>query len=482
MIPPSPSRFAACPPALAWLLLLGAGLALAVISVALCGSGFLHPESYSFLPHYLSGRPFLELVFDNRVTDWGNYQARELAFVFDWCDARFIGWCFEHGRLHFFSLSHYAFVFFAGVVLWRICVAELALPPLISLALVLLLWTCPTALLYTSFYRSAKAGCLFTVLLTVWAWLRAHRTGSWLGAVGLAISAALMPLFDKQGFIFLAWLILWLIWQAFQRRNPLAYRLLGAGMAAFAFALIYQRALGPWLALKIVGIPLNLGYASFPLGRLLHDPAAMLKIGAGSLLMAYDSWRVPLGNLSFGLGLIGLWWVWRQYRRPADEAAPRPRADWPFLALLLGVCGLFGVMLALFPEMNSTEHRRFFYGFPVLGLWLPVLAGAVAIALRRQPAMQGWMLTALLALVAGNLFAAQEHRFVLRHGKYAPYVVNAGHVLAALRSPEATPSTAEAAALLPQAPYFQDAVPPSLSEDRIYLLFRSRAGNPPRTE
>jgi hypothetical protein len=479
MTQPAPNRFASLSAARGLCLLIGAGLVLSILSVAVCGAGFIHPESYSFLPHYLSGRPFLELIFDNRATEWGNYQARELAFVFDWFDAHFIQWCVQHGHPHFFSFSHYGFVFFAGLILWRICVVHLALPPLTSLAFVLLLWTGPTAMLYTSFYRSAKAGCLFAVLLTILAWLHARRSGSLLAAAWLAVSATLMPLFDKQGFIFLAWLVMGLLWQFLRHRRAVEVRLFTAGMVAFAFALVYQRALGPWLAWKFAGIPLNLGYASLPFGRLLRDPGATLAIAGGSVLMAYDSFRVPLGNLSFGLGLIVLWWIWRQYRRPPIPGTPSPSNGGPFLLMVMAICGLFGVMLAIFPQMNSTEHRRFFYGFPVLGIWLTVAAGAVAIASRRRPRSRGWMEAALLALVAGNLFAVQEHRFILRHGKYAPYVVNASRVLAAVRfasTDEPSISPLEAALLLPHAGYFPDAVPPSLKEDRIYLLFRSRSG------
>jgi hypothetical protein len=469
----------ALPPALWIVALVVAWAALTCTSILLCGQGFIHPESYSFFPHYLSGKPVLELVFDNRVTDWGNYQARELAFVFDWMDAQFIAWCVSHGHPHFFSLTQYVFQFFAGLTLWSICRQHLSLPPSVSFALVLLLWSCPTAQLYTSFYRSAKVGSLLTVLLTIWAWLRARRSGTWRSAALLAAAAALMPMFDKQGLIFLSWLALWLVWQTAVHRSRTEWRLLVAGIAALAFAWAYQHLLGPWLAWKIVGIELNLGYAAISVGQLLHEPAVALSAIAGGVLMAFDSFRIPLGNLPFGLGLLALWWVWRQYGRPViSEGTSRCFPGGPaFLLLSLAVCGLFAVMLILFPQMNSTEHRRFFYPLPVLGIWLPVVAGALAIYLRQRPELGVWVEISVLALVAGNLFGLQEHRFVLRHGKYDPYVRNAARVMSALRPNEAEQtgiSRAEAAALLPAAPYFEDSVPPSLREDRIFLVLRSR--------
>src|SRR5436305_1941335 len=82
-----------------------------------------------------------------------NYKARELAFVVDWVDAQFIGWCTRKGHPHFFSLSHYVLLLASGIVLWRISRAHLDLPPVVAAGLVLLLWSSPTAQLYSSFYR-----------------------------------------------------------------------------------------------------------------------------------------------------------------------------------------------------------------------------------------------------------------------------------------------------------------------------------------
>jgi hypothetical protein len=430
----------------------------------LCGAGFLHPESYSFLPHYLSGRPFLELIFDNRVTDWGNYQARELAFVFDWLDAHFIEWCVRRGWVHFFSATHYVFLGLGGAVLWRICTRYLQLDRVVAFLLVLLLWSSPSAMLYTSFYRAAKVGSLLSVLVVIWAWLRARERPGWSSALVLLVAAALLPMFDKQGFIFLVWLVLLLTQQAFARRGRAEYVCLGAAVVALGLAGLYQRALGPWLAWKFVGIPLNLEYASVPWRALVSDSKLVLTVAAGGPLMALDSFRIPLGHLSLGLALLGVWWVWRQ--------APTASERRLFLVLCAFVCGLFAVMLMIFPEMLSSEHRRFFYVLPVLGIWLPVAAAALAAFARRRPEQAHWLSIVALALVAGNLFALQEDRFILRHGKYQPYCENAERVRAALRGDGAGISREDAAALLPKAEYYRDAVPPSLREDRIFLLLR----------
>src|SRR5687768_1313733 len=90
---PATDRESATSGGLMWsMALLGLWLCFVGLSVVFSGTGFIHPESHTFLPHYLSGRPMIELIYDNNATEWGHYQARELAFVFDWLDCQFIAW------------------------------------------------------------------------------------------------------------------------------------------------------------------------------------------------------------------------------------------------------------------------------------------------------------------------------------------------------------------------------------------------------
>jgi hypothetical protein len=106
-----------------------------------------------------------------------------------------------------------------------------------------------------------------------------------------------------------------------------------------------------------------------------------------------------------------------------------------------------------------------------------LLAAAFADVGRRWPERKCWLEVAAVALLLGNCFALQEHRFIFRHGKYRPYAENAERVQAALSPANLTRQGIEpvaAGALFEAAPYYQDAVPPSLDKDRIYLLFLAR--------
>jgi hypothetical protein len=452
------------------------------LSLIVCGGGFLHPESYSFLPHYLSGRPLLPLIFDNQVTDWNNYQARELGFVFDWLDAQFIAASFRHGVVHFFSASHYILLLVAGIALWRIASRHLALPRTVSLALVLLLWTCPTAMLYSSYYRSAKVALLCVTLLTVWSWFAARDGRASFGtmcAILFGVTAAAMPMCDKLGLLFIFGMTAFLAQQAFVRRSPADRRVLIAGIVATVFAWGYQRWIGPAIVRHLMGYDVNVEHLSLSPGR-LADVRTLATVVGGSALFTLDSFRIVFGHLSAGLAILAAAWVCHELAKHGPSARPRwLGGGWVFAGMALFITATFAAMLFVFPLMFSNEHRHFYYPLPAGALWITAGAAALAGHLRRRPEHSRWIALIAFALVVGNLFDVQAERFLLRHGKYEPYFENATRVRAALVHPDATNiSPAQAAALLPEAPYVRDAVPPSLDQDRIFLLLRTQANAP----
>jgi hypothetical protein len=475
-------RIESLPEAVCLLSLAAAWVAFVTASVALCGPGFLHPESYSFLPHYLSGRPLPDLIFDNRVTDWGNYQARELGFVFDWIDCRFIAWCVTRGHPHFFSATHYVFLLVAGIAIWRMATRHFGLGRLAAFGLVLLLWTGPSAVLYTSFYRAAKVGLLLVVLLTAWAWLnaRASKSGAreaWFAAL-FAVLAALLPMFDKQGLLFLGALVLFLARNAAIGRDRTSVRLLVAGVGAVLVAFCYQRFIGPALTRSLLGYEVNRSYATIPFGELASNPRLLAKVMLGAPLLGLDSFRIALGNLSAGIAIVAAAWMGWQFVSVSSGAAPRWQSRaWIFAGLWCLVMGVYGAMLMLFPSLLSSEHRRFFYCLPVTALWFLAAMAAMAEFIRRAEERRRFVEIAILALLVSNTFALQEHRFVLRHGKYGPFIENAARVRDALRPASVAASgltRARAAALLKEAPYFADVIPRSLEVDRIYLALLTR--------
>ncbi len=473
---------------LAWsLVFLGLWVCFVAGSVLLCGTGFIHPETHSFLPHYLSGRPFLELIFDNRTTEWGNYQARELAFVFDYLDCQFIAWCAEHGHAHLFSASHYLLLLVAGFALWRICARHLALDHPVALGFVALLWSTPTAIFYTSFYRSAKVAVLTASLCTIWAWFSAAgaRRGSTTALFSwkyplFAICAFCMPMVDKMGLAFLCMLGGFLATRWFRTRSRGDASLLLAGGAALGAAIVYGWKIGPALTMAMVHYPAETGYSSLPLGEIIGEPRRFGAVILGALLFTLDSFRIVLGNLPAGLALAAAFAIWRLL--PRDGAATGFRGllspAWLFVIGCCAVFGLYAVMLLRFESMFSTEHRRVFYSYPVAGLWLVVAAAAVRYAVLALGARgMLWARIAVVLSVTGSLYAVQENRFVMRHGKYAPFYENAARCFTALRPAalaEAGLTRKQAATLLAEAPLPGDGAIVDVRQDRVYLALAAR--------
>ena len=71
------------------------------------------------LPYYLSHKPLWSKIYDSDVLDGGMYQARELSYLFDYIDCKFIDGCVALGQPHFLSVTHYVFMLLIGLELWR---------------------------------------------------------------------------------------------------------------------------------------------------------------------------------------------------------------------------------------------------------------------------------------------------------------------------------------------------------------------------
>ena len=77
-------------------------LVMTVISVACRHGGVLYYEIVARLPYYLSHGPLLNKLYDSDYLDGGMYQARELSYLFDYVDCKFIACCVALGHPHFF--------------------------------------------------------------------------------------------------------------------------------------------------------------------------------------------------------------------------------------------------------------------------------------------------------------------------------------------------------------------------------------------
>ena len=468
-----------------WIIILWAGFVVA--SITACGAGFLRPEAFTFLPHYLQDRPWYELIYDTGGTDMATYQARELGHLLTYLDSRFILESVLAGYPHFFSLTHYLLLLGGGLLLWQIGVQSLRLPRLVTLGLILLLWTSPTAFLFSSYYRGGKIGLCFGTLLLAAVWFSFQQTPAvarrrerqllvWLG-----LAALLLPMFDKQGLVFL------FVAAAFCGQRALVTRqwkdraaLLAIGAALFV-ALGYNWILGPLLTQRLGHAEPDLTYQSLPISSFLHNPRHIAVVLFGAPLMAVNSLQFVAGNLTMGVFLAALgaiYWLlaevkttgtepWRTFFRPTRL----------YLALLCLVVALFAVLLIRSPLMFTNEHRRFFYGAPLAAVWIAGIAVLASLCQERWPVRRGWLSVGMAVLVIGNVFALLDHRFVLREGQYAAYRQSARrltYALAPSRILRQGVDPAEASARLAAAPHSFEVGPRTIDRDPIYLVLLAR--------
>ena len=468
-----------------WIIILWAGFVVA--SITACGAGFLRPEAFTFLPHYLQDRPWYELIYDTSGTDMATYQAREVGHALTYLDSRFILWSVLAGHPHFFSVTHYLLLLACGFLLWQIGARSLKLPAPVSLGLILLLWTSPTAFLYSSYYRGGKIGLCFGTLLLAAVWFSFQQTPevarrrerqllAWLG-----IAALLLPMFDKQGLVFL------FVATAFCGQRALVTRhwkdraaLLAIGGALFV-ALSYNWFIGPLLTRNLGHAEPDLTYQSLPILAFLHAPRHIAIVLFGAPLMAVNSLQFVAGNLAMGgflAALAAVFWVLCQVETTGAEPWRRMfRPEKLYLALLFLVVALFAVLLIRSPNMFSNEHRRFFYGAPLSAVWLVALAVFASLCEQRWPGLRGWLTVGIAVLVVGNVFALLDHRFVLRQGQYATYRQHARRLTYALapgRILRQGVDPTEARARLADALRYFEKGPRALAHDPIYLVLLAR--------
>ncbi len=468
-----------------WILILWAGFVVA--SITACGAGFLRPEAFTFLPHYLQDRPWYEIIYDTGGTDMATYQARELGHALTFLDSHFILWSVLAGHPHFFSVSHYLLLLACGYLLWQIGSRSLKLPAPVTAGLILLLWTSPTAFLFSSYYRGGKIGLCCGTLLLAAVWLSYQHTPevakrrerqllAWLG-----IAALLLPMFDKQGLVFLIGAAAFCAQRALVTEGPKDRAALVTIGGALLVALIYGRFIGPQLTQKVGHAEPNLIYQSLPIFDFLSNPRHIAVVLFGAPLMAVNSLQFVAGNVSMGVFLAalgGVFWLLLQVK-PAGAAPWRTlfRPAHLYLAMLFLVVALFAMLLIRSPHMFTNEHRRFFYGAPLSAVWLVGLAVLAALCQERWPHRRDWLTFAIAVLVVGNVFALLEHRFILRQGEYAGYRQSARRLTYAL-APERIlrqgVDPAEAEALLAKAPRAFKVAPRALDSDPIFLVLLSR--------
>ena len=402
----------------------------AVCSVWSSDGGALHYEAQMYLPYHLSGRPLLSRIFDSKVLDQGMYQARELSYVADAVDCRFIALSTRLGFPHFLSLTYYVCAILIAVLLWRFLSTDLGLDRIASAVLVLVFLFSPVVFLSGGYFRSSKIlVCLFCMLLVrllypMLASLAGRpRDGLLLASLGLAGALS-----DRQGFYLLVCLAAFLVVYWMLYRSRAAMIALAGAAAACAISLVYNYLVAPELTLLLNGYWPSFWYQHLPWPRFLASPAAYVAVGARLFAGSVGFLFGNVGALIAAVFLVGMLWCVR-----------RGYGSFWWRAMAAGIAALIAMdalMVLRHGALVWEDLRRTYYWLPQI-LLVAILAGAAAP--KDRP---GIVRIAALLILALNLASLPGHRAIVRTAHGEERTVLGARMIQALRTGDAPPDIA----------------------------------------
>jgi len=282
-----------------------------------------------------TGRSFLQVIFDPRLTDWDAYQGRELSYFFDLIDGRFIAFCIRRKAAHFYAVS--SFVFLLLSVFCQQYFIRKLFPRLGTFVPLLfsLFYMLDSSVANYRCFRSAKPGAAFCITAVLFFTLTIYRLKknewqNWFAVGGLLLGAAL---FDRQGYIFAAaYTGLALSAVLICRDRELAFwrNCTVTGTSANAAAAVYNLWLAPALIGKFNGYYPDFSYQSLGgcsepfrisagfrmvtehFGHAFTGTAGSAGTAAGVVLILFLLWRIWNGRgggrqvLFFAGGVAGM--------------------------------------------------------------------------------------------------------------------------------------------------------------------------------
>lgn len=358
-----------------------------------------------YLPYHLSGAPLLQRLFNSRILDQGMYQARELSYLFDALDCRFIALSTRLGVPHFLSFTYYVSVVAIALLLWRFFTGQLAMDGVASAALILIFLTSPMVFLSGGYFRSAKIlVCLVWALLIprLYRVLRRGRAawndGLWLGALGLAGALA-----DRQGFYLLLCLAVFLAAYWLRRREGAARLTLAATGAACLLALAYNYQIAPRLTVAFNGYWPSFWYQRLPWQRFAATPVAYLAVGTRLFLGSAAFLFGNLPALAAAVPLAAL--IWMLHKKYGGFWALAAAAG------LASMAAMDTLMVLRHGALVWPDVQRVYYWLPqvLLLIFLAAFALAGEQSGRRLPVLRAILLVAL----AANLAFLPSHRAIV---------------------------------------------------------------------
>lgn len=406
----------------------------AVLSILYHHRGIAHPEIYNYLPHYLSKKPLLSILFDSKILDMDMYQARELSYFFDYIDSKFIEFCTRLGYPHFISITTYVFLLMIGLLIWHYSVKVIRLTPLTGTVILLLYWTSPSIFLAGDYFRSSKNGVALTgalLFFLLYKFFNAQKTEAdknssikyWAAFFGIALAATL---FDRQGVYFVAMAIFFVLFWNLIFPDKKNVSLLGALSASLAFSLLYNYWFAPLLTEYFNHYQPNFLYQQIPWHRLFNDPAGYFLAGTSLYI---DTLRFMLGNIPTEIVMAGIILtavlIIRKFLKEKKSNIPISKSTFVSLGLLLTnmglLIGLNTIMVLKHPPLLWLDVRRVYYWIPQTVILFMTLALYLS-TLHIQTLLQKQLVAVLLvSALLGNVTALPQHKSYLLNGHLEKY-------------------------------------------------------------
>lgn len=338
------------------------------------GGGF-HVETVSYIPHYLNlaGKPLGAVIFDPVNTDLGNYQARELSYLVDFLDVRFIAWSAKLGAVHFYSISQW-FLMVLTVFVQQYGTRKLfpQLPgyfaTIFSLTFVLL--PCVSANMY---FRSAKHGTafLFTLIiyLTIFLFRKTNIKYAPGAFAGLAAALVLAPFFDRQALFFVSLYTVGTGLLMFaQKKFSLSSQPLTAsgiaGICACFFAALYNLFIAPALIQHWNGYIPSFATQNMPL---TFQPETILN--GTEYLLANLGYMLNRGS-GFAALSVGIIFIILIFSGAVASAQRTGKWLFPLTILYIGGACLI-CPIAMYAKHPAILETRTYYFLPMCALLFP---------------------------------------------------------------------------------------------------------------
>lgn len=413
----------------------------------------IHTETETFMAFY--GNPTggfwseVAKFFDPTPTDWDNYQARELSYVFEYIDAQMV---ILLNKIPFFSygfrsISQIAFVILTTIVLYFIIRELLPTFRRTSCAALAMLFPLSPQLLvmYGVYFRCGKIIGAFWAALWIFYLIRWLKPGAQprglIPYILLSLGAFLSFITDKQGVMIGLWLIgLSLLIAVIRRRHGGAFRHLihfaVSFSVAFGFYLGWDYLLCPYIINAVRGHPPFRGWSSLNF-FLLHDQASYMrgiwngfKLTVLQLQLAFGNiWDGSFLSRGFALASYILITISAIKKTPgtsanANENSRQGLTDRVALVLMLITAFVFCVFMIMLLYMRHTPlawadiwRGGYYYQSATLILIIGLLIVFSLLSRRnRSKAFETVMVCAVFLMCMANYFSLRTTRDHGDHG------------------------------------------------------------------